>query len=853
MTEEDIRTKIVVNWLLGHGFEAGEFKLEYVFSVRIGRAEITTGRRTRTKSNSIANPRADVLVRRNNQNLLVVEVKAPSESVEDARDQGISYARLLDQIAPFVVVTDGTTSRIYDTVSKQEMSGESIPTDHPHVLNGFQVSADDLALKSEAMELFVSLSPDNLLEFCRHQIAARMQRLRGDSIHSSKKYIPCLYVARTKASDKLRELVSRRHEKVVVVTGRPQVGKTNFLCNFVSEEIDAGRPCLFFPSSSMISGLLNELAEDFGWSGFSTEASPAQLVRKLARVLKKSGQELTLVFDGWNETDIQEAAAIDKEVERISNDSARVTTVISFTNTSAGRLLQKRGNPTFVSEAARIGLGDLALIETNSPRVFEKSDWSAVYLENYDPEELQAAYRTYSKAFNVKNDSCPTSDPYLLAIATRHYQGGTLPSELDEQSLLENWLQSRIGRADIPGTNVQAALTELGSMMIHQGAPIDASEVKRGWGLPAISRIDPGFFDCALLSQYASEQVDFYFSRDRDFVISIWAAKWHARIEELLQSTTTFTLLTEGGQACIDAAIWFFSQREVQKHLAGDGTLPVFACADLHRLYLRGFAISLSRLKQSSSSGTFIGYDSNHWFEQFVTLFESGKDYDLRLEALRGALQLSDYVEMDSLPTMFLEESNDFDKFVRSILELDYESGDERVAGGIGVEFLSKLDYESRMGNEEETFISNSVRQVMTTANSRAEHLLASQAYASMCPKCFLRMLRGVPERNQKEDYSLSVACAVNAIEYQYYGTGMCPSYTDILKEDADLAEEEFNEIRELLDCVASSIWGETPVKNLRELLRIIGSFLPNDPERADTIIPTECPGQMRFGFTENN
>lgn len=115
MTEEDIRTKIVANWLLGHGFEAGEFKLEYVFSVRIGRDQITTGRGTRTKSNSIANPRADVLVIRNNQNLMIVEVKAPGESIESARDQGISYARLLDQIAPFVVATDGTTSRIYDT------------------------------------------------------------------------------------------------------------------------------------------------------------------------------------------------------------------------------------------------------------------------------------------------------------------------------------------------------------------------------------------------------------------------------------------------------------------------------------------------------------------------------------------------------------------------------------------------------------------------------------------------------------------------------------------------------------------------------------------------------------------
>ena len=113
----------------------------------------------------IFRPRADVLVRSyDGRNLLIVEVKAPHELLDDnVREQGICYARLLRKggIAPFVILTNGHETKIYDSISEELINGTAIPLDHPHIKAGFRVNVDDMAFRAEALERFISLSPEN--------------------------------------------------------------------------------------------------------------------------------------------------------------------------------------------------------------------------------------------------------------------------------------------------------------------------------------------------------------------------------------------------------------------------------------------------------------------------------------------------------------------------------------------------------------------------------------------------------------------------------------------------------------------------------------------------------------------
>lgn len=131
LTEEDIRSLVVNSWLTGHGIQLSEISLEFAFEVQLGRNvwKVDGRAKSNERDKSVATrPRSDVLVRRGNTNLMIIEVKGPNEPLDDhARNQGISYARLLPQIAPFVVVTNGRESKLFDAVTTERIDGHTVP------------------------------------------------------------------------------------------------------------------------------------------------------------------------------------------------------------------------------------------------------------------------------------------------------------------------------------------------------------------------------------------------------------------------------------------------------------------------------------------------------------------------------------------------------------------------------------------------------------------------------------------------------------------------------------------------------------------------------------------------------
>ena len=79
MTEDDIRTKVVYPWLAGSGFDATDISIEFSFEIRLGRSAYRNGGKPQTPpaatqlcSVTTVRPPTDVLVRRGQQNLMVV-------------------------------------------------------------------------------------------------------------------------------------------------------------------------------------------------------------------------------------------------------------------------------------------------------------------------------------------------------------------------------------------------------------------------------------------------------------------------------------------------------------------------------------------------------------------------------------------------------------------------------------------------------------------------------------------------------------------------------------------------------------------------------------------------------------
>jgi Type I restriction enzyme R protein N terminus (HSDR_N) len=509
MTEDDIRTKVVYPWLVSCGLSPAEVSVEFSFEIRLGRTVHRVGSQSKTprpgqisETDVIARPRADVLVRRGQTNLMIVEVKAPDEAVDHAaRDQGISYARLLPQIAPFVVVTNGKTTAVFDSITREELSGGMIPADHPGLRGGFRLSINELQLRTEALEMFVSLSTENLLVFCAKQLEFRMRRLRDTNPASGKKYIPSLYVDRKKPRESIEKLLDVDHVRAVAVVGRPQVGKTNFLCRFAEERVHAGCPVLFYPAISLTSGLLQEIAEDFGW--FLGDQNPvALLTSNLGKILRRTGSRLALIIDGWNEADIKVARIIDRECERVCSGNGSIQLVVSFTHSAAKKLLVHAGNPSYLAEAAGIGLHGFEIIESDPAAAARQSGWSAVVIDPYDQFEQKEAYQILRQHFNVTvpDSHRRTTDPYLLGIAMRHFAGRSLPDSMDEPELLCAWLEARIARSVSDNFDIRAALTGLGAAMIADGSPLPERKAKQCWGLAALAPVPPALSELALLA-----------------------------------------------------------------------------------------------------------------------------------------------------------------------------------------------------------------------------------------------------------------------------------------------------------------------------------------------------------------
>src|SRR5215469_10752426 len=184
-SEEDVRTKVVTAWLADHSFGPSDIFVEYSFEIQLGRKILPIGSEKCDRALSqVFRSRAGILVRScGGRNLLIVEVKAPDEPLdENAREQGICYAHLLRKggIAPFVVLTNGRETKIYDGISEELINDRTIPLSRSRVKAGFLVRAEALQGELEALardsELRLHLLEKVLRESDEHPINDLMNR-----------------------------------------------------------------------------------------------------------------------------------------------------------------------------------------------------------------------------------------------------------------------------------------------------------------------------------------------------------------------------------------------------------------------------------------------------------------------------------------------------------------------------------------------------------------------------------------------------------------------------------------------------------------------------------------------------
>jgi hypothetical protein len=839
-TEEDIRVKVVYTWLVDHGFGLDDIKLECPFDIHLGRNVFRIGSKGPEKvSSQMFRPRADVLVRSSDgRNLLIVEVKAPSEPLDDnAKKQGISYARLLEHgaIAPFVVLTNGNETKIYDSISGDQIEGTSIPLDHSHVKAGFRISVDDIALRAEALETFISLSPENLIEFCRQQVFYRMRLLRSNDPFSGKKYIPNLYVERAEAKEMLTKLVDETRRKVVVLTGQPQVGKTNFICHSVEERLAHGMPCLFYPAIGIGRGLLEAICEDFEWI-IGDKGSPYHIVHnKLTRILRHTGQRLVIFIDGLNEADLTLVRAIDQESERLS--SYDITVVVSMTNVAARRLLfDDAGNPSHIAEAAGIGSSAIPLIEI-SPEKYDKS-WSKVYIGKYTSKERDEAYSKYAEVFDVyvpQEKHQFVDDPFLLRIGMEAFQGKALPHVLDEPDLLKQSIEMKALRApDLRGLCVPVLLSKLADEMFSQDAPLEQSRAMSRWQIPLIQEPPSGLFEAALLARVSDERglpsLDFYYSRERDFSVACWARNWPDKLresEEVLISEISLAAQTRTG---IDALRWFLKQPKYEEYLRES---TEYFSSFRNPLVRSTLLSSLWSVYYRNRENSIWMEENEDWIQAVIDEGISDPDIFVKIEAAKLLVIRSEGTE--DIEPLFEDTEifkDNLEKLIVKLLSIEEEYPLEvQSASSVILDVLQS--FHTNLGGQDDgdTEIALILERLLCHESlfirrSAAKGLgyIAPVTFLTRLSRTILANLEKVSV-NKVMEYSGSIASAAQSLEKRYIGSPMCRSYLEFLDEQP---EELCKEYKEMSDVCAPIVAIYSSEPGGKMLLNIVKSLQPD-------------------------
>jgi len=507
VNEEEIKIKYVLPWLEQAGVDVSDLQFEKTFSVRIGRQVIQTSEIRET-----ATGRLDILVRRGERNLCIVETKAGNLALTDAdRDQAISYARLVHPVAPYAIVTNGSEYRLYDSLSKTRVEPSTIR------IQGFEIVLPDADL-IEAQKIFLNLNPANLAAFCQRQVNGELQLVKG-SVSDGRKYVSELHVPRATIQQEIEKFYKGPMPGLVLV-GESGLGKTCEICSIVDSLLMSGKPVLFFNGFSLEGDVLSAIANEFSWV-FNGGDLSIQVVKRLETCVGQT--YLTIVIDAIDEWRFEEKinhfASLLKAVEH-----RKIKLLVSCKGSAIEPFLTQRGNQTAT-----------------------KSLTVRVDVPTFSPAEFFEAVKKYRQAYKFSGGfedavlDQARKNPYLLRVLFDVAQGSSSQhltfSSADFFSEYYKRSVEKTADAHQAGNTLKGV-----ARLLYQANQewIAEDDLRNALGLTVNERIMDELFEFGMLvrSSDSTEEsaISFYFQQFRDYIISFKVLHFNKMEDSLLMS-----------------------------------------------------------------------------------------------------------------------------------------------------------------------------------------------------------------------------------------------------------------------------------------------------------------------------
>ncbi len=300
-TEYDLETEISAAIALAFPrLTAGSIKHQIEFTIRLGHATITV----KGRESWIKRGRADILLVLNDKPLAIMELKRSNISLthEDGK-QGLSYARLLPVMAPFIIVTNGNQTRIIETFSGQPFKGESPDAESFEALlnSAGKVAAGD---RDDAISTLMGTDPQVWTNAVAAASATAVEELSTTADSPRRPFGP-LKVQRS-ATRQLAEAL--RDSRLVLVSGPPLVGKTNVLeqlIRFMDLEV-AGGLFLECGASEIFRKIADLLSDALDWP-----VDPGAARNWVRQISRAGGPALVLAIDRLDPEDRDDVRMIE--------------------------------------------------------------------------------------------------------------------------------------------------------------------------------------------------------------------------------------------------------------------------------------------------------------------------------------------------------------------------------------------------------------------------------------------------------------------------------------------------------------------------------------------------------------
>lgn len=574
--EEEIKNKILLPYLSQIGITPDNISFEKSFSFKLGKNvyKVET-----TEQIELAQGRLDILCKKGDKNLFVIEVKKQGfEITGDDIDQAISYARLLGQIAPFAMVTNGHVTRIFDTITKEELTESNNIAERSELFSGdYELSiAEDIKLRYEALRHFIGYSAENLRIFCQIQQSNRMQTLKGSVTELEKKYIPELYVNREYINNEFEKFLGNPDVCCFAIIGESGIGKTNSICA-LAERIHDKHLSLFLNAPDLANGIWEAITDDFNWE-FSHEKPKIQLIKDLEGLLSSTCQFICIFIDAIDEATENFGRELDDFINKIINRRFKI--VISCKDTEWGRFLKRLGNPTILSQNI-FERSDSASFD-NEKSGIEKEKQFGLVLRKFTNEELDTAENKYRDIFNFKGRlSGPLrkecSFPFMLRVVSEVYENSDteLPQDTNSIELLNKYLEKKFEKME--RSKALRFLTKLGKVLLEEyqlekpreghGVKLSEEVIRNKLGLTLNEELYPPLFSHGILAKSSDSSgrnyIDFYYSKVRDYIIAIHSLKLDTLSENEFKNILPKLFKNPVGQS---VAYWYYNATKLLIH-----------------------------------------------------------------------------------------------------------------------------------------------------------------------------------------------------------------------------------------------------------------------------------------------